>query len=161
MYKSKIHIFKLSILVILISGVLISCSEDDLLPDSDLSIEEKLVGNWAGDVKQNNRGLLALALNFQELALNSKSADWTSTSKDLSNCDDGYFDCDEFSCSGTFIYERNNNMTLIFSVGTVNGPCYDEGTATVRFVDDDTIYYTFTPSSPNQVDKVAGALYRV
>jgi len=155
MYKSKIHIFKLSILVILISGVLISCSEDDL------SIEEKLVGNWVGDVEQSGLGILALTLDFQELVLNSKSANWTTTSKDLSNCDDNIFFCDEFSCSGTFIYERNSNMTLFFSVGIVNGTCYYEGTATVKFIDDNTIDYSFTPPAPNKDDRIAGIFKRV
>jgi len=161
MYKSKIHIFKLSILVILISGALISCSEDDLSPDNDLSIEEKLVGNWEGDVEQSGLGILALTLDFQKLVLNSKSADWTTTSKDLSNCDNNIFFCDEFSCSGTFIYERNSNMTLFFSVGTVVGSCYEEGTATVKFIDDNRIDYTFTPPAPDEDDRIAGIFRRV
>lgn len=152
--KNSILLFKIVVLILFTVSILVSCSKEEL------TIEEKLVGSWKGEVLQADLGTLELNLDFQDLVVNSKSGTWTTESKDLSDCDPTVLDCSDFSCRGTFDYSRTENNTMYFAIGLITGPCWDEGTATITLIDNNKINYTFTPPPPYEWDSISGVFER-
>ena len=152
--KNLSSILKLTALSLITVSLLSSCSKEEL------TIEEKLVGSWQGEVFEEDYGTSELNLDFQELIVNNKSGNWTTESKDLSICDPNELDCSDFICRGTFSYIRTENNTLFFEVGLITGPCWEEGKSTISFIDDNKINYAFTPPAPYEMYGISGVFER-
>lgn len=152
--KNSSLLLKILALTLFTISFLVSCSKEEL------TIEEKLVGSWQGEVLQSDYGTLELNLDFQDLVVNSKSGNWTTKSIDLSICNQTLFDCSDLSCRGTFDYMRTENNTVYFKLGLITGTCWDEGTSTISFIDDNKINYTFTPPAPYESEGISGIFKR-
>ncbi len=123
---------------------LTSCSKED-----ELSLEDKIVGFWLGDVVQDDLGTLEITFNISKSASQSISGTWTTKDKDISICDPQIFDCDPFSCAGPMTYAETKGDVLFFAFGLSSGPCYESSIGEFKFVDDNTLQYKNTDVGNN------------
>ena len=145
--------FKLFVLLF-ITWTLSSCGKEDL------TIEEKIVGTWIGETPQESYGLLRQTLTFTTLSVGQRSSTFKTESIDISDCDEDIFICEDFVCTGAYIFEGASATALNFSLELDSGPCIEEGSSTVTFIDDDTIRYTFTPADIIDGGPISGTLKR-
>jgi hypothetical protein len=108
---------------------LTGCSDED----PALSLEEKVVGNWRGDIQQTGFGILDIQLNIRASQSNVLTGSWTTTDKD-----------NTFSCSGSLEYKSTSGQSIMLDLTLSSGPCFENTVATIRFIDDDTINYSNT-----------------
>lgn len=134
-------------LILLSFLFLFSCSKE-------LTPEEKLEGFWIGEVLQEGLGTLEITLDFNQIELNQPSGTWTTKDKDFSNCDSQIYICESFSCSGALVFNGSNNEILNFSLNLSSGPCFENSTSQISFIDDNTINYSNTPQGGSSISGV-------
>ena len=126
MYKYKPAFLVISLLLI------ISCS-------STPSLEEKLIGNWSGELEQSNYGIIKVELEITGAELNQVAGEYRSEPIDLSNCQTPFAYCKEYSCERPIWFLRREGDRFIYRVEQ-NGFC-DLGEAKVSLVEDNTLQY--------------------
>jgi hypothetical protein len=133
----KIKQMKKSIILIMVLITIISCSKE-------LSLEEKIEGQWYGLWDQLDCCNLEVDVNIAQLIENQPSATGTMTIRNsVALCDDSYFDCEGLksnpSVSFNWIFSSNANDVISLDHKPLDYAVFVDAFITLRLVDDNTI----------------------
>lgn len=146
--------FKSLFLSLTVLTLLASCSSDD--PN-----EDPILGNWAGQITQEDLGLVDITLALITLEVGENGNSLTGEFNDVSNCNNDIFFCDEIlgsSCGTSWIYRSRSGNTYIFDeVVNPGDPCADGKIAAT--VSGDQLRFTFTDNADSE-NKSSGTLTR-
>ena len=142
------------IFLLLIVTLLFSCSSDDADVDP-------IIGDWAGDIRQDSLGIVTVNLSLVTLEVGNTSNRISGEFNDISECDNTVFFCDEIlgtSCASTWAFTSRTGGTYNFDEVVLPGNDCTNGSITATVSGDQLNYSFVAVNDPSNVS--SGTLIR-
>ncbi len=134
-----------SLILCLFLITLFSCSKEE----AELTLEEKVVGNWSGIITQEDCCTFKIDVRINELIANKNAASGNYYDTDYAICDDNIFFCDEANaepsnCGFNWVFKSSSTTSVTLEETPTDLDACAPGTITLRIINDDMISYNWT-----------------